>query len=56
MQRIQGSEFAKFDGTSYKALAYINEKEADKEMKRVNRLLKKMKSRGQFIPKNRFSD
>ena len=42
---------------SYRALDAINQKEADKEMKRVNRLLKKMASRGQeVLKKTRFND
>ena len=54
---IQGSAFDKFEGVSYKALEALNEKEADKEIKRVNRLLRKMKERGQeILKKNRFDD
>ena len=43
---MQGSAFNKFEGVSYRALEAINLKEAEKEMRRVNRLLKKMKDRG----------
>jgi len=42
---------------SVQALKVINEKEADKEMRRVERMLKKMKERGQeILKKNRFSN
>lgn len=42
---------------SYKALAAINRKMADKEMDRVSRLLKKMKARGQeILKKDRFNN
>lgn len=43
MMRIQGSCFNNFEGVSYRALDAINQKEADKELTRVNRLIKKMK-------------
>ena len=57
MVAIQGSAFNNFEGVSYRALDAINQKEADKEMKRVNRLLKKMASRGQeVLKKTRFND
>ena len=38
--------FNKFEGVNSKALEAINEREATKELKRVNRALKKMKERG----------
>ena len=43
MVAIQGGSFNNFEGVNNRALEAINLKEADKEMHRVNRLLKKMK-------------
>ena len=47
MIEVYGSSFTNFEGTNNRALNAINQKEADKEMKRVQRLLKKMKARNQ---------
>lgn len=55
--QIQGGGFDQFEGVNESALFVINEKEADKEMRRVERMLKKMKDRGQeILKKNRFSN
>ena len=61
-QKINGpdqanSSFQKFDGISYPALTRITENEAEKELRRIDRIKAKMEAKGQpFKQKDRFAN